>query len=184
MVQNDWPVIPPERGDDLHNLEAAERADLVLFMAGNQFMAMADLVAAFRRAHPEIGAIFYETLPPGLELKQILAGGAVFKNRPLEVRPDIYSAVSERAMHRLAAAGHIAAGDERLYLHNRLALMVPAGNPAGVTTVEDLGRRCAYRNPIPPTRTSPITSWRCTARPAARAWCAASWKKNGPRAPP
>ena len=140
MPQSDWPVIPPERGDDLHNLEAAETADLVLFMAGNQFMAMADLIAAFRRAHPEIGTIFYETLPPGMELRQILAGGAVFRDRVLRVTPDIYSAVSENAMRRLSDAGHLAPGDYRLYLHNRLSLMVPAGNPAGISAVGDLGR--------------------------------------------
>ncbi|MGA8241516.1 MAG: substrate-binding domain-containing protein [Desulfobacterales bacterium] len=141
MIGSKWPVIPPERGDDLHNLEAAESADLVLFMAGNQFMAMDDLVSAFRQTHPEIGTIFYETLPPGMELKQILAGGAVFRDRVLRVTPDIYSAVSEKAMQRLSAAGHLEPGDYRLYLHNRLSLMVPAGNPAGIETVNDLGRQ-------------------------------------------
>jgi ABC-type molybdate transport system substrate-binding protein len=140
MPQSDWPVIPPERGDDLHNLEAADTADLVLFMAGNQFMAMADLIAAFRRVHPEIGTMFYETLPPGMELRQILAGGAVFQDRMLRMTPDIYSAVSEEAMRRLSDAGHLEPGDYRLYLHNRLSLMVPAGNPAGIAAVGDLGR--------------------------------------------
>lgn len=140
MPQGDWPVIPPERGDDLHHLEAAKTADLVLFMAGNQFMAMADLVAAFRRAHPEIGAIFYETLPPGMQLRHILAGGALFRDRVLKVTPDIYSAVSEGAMRQLAAAGHIAPGDYRLYLHNRHSLMVPEGNPTGIAGVGDLCR--------------------------------------------
>ena len=141
MPLSKFPVIPPERGDDLHNLEAAETADLVLFMAGNQFMAMADIVDAFQRAHPEIGKIFYETLPPGLELKQILAGGAVFRDRLLRVTPDIYSAVNEKAMQKLSDAGHLKSGDYRLYLHNRLSLMVPAGNPAGIAAVGDLGRR-------------------------------------------
>lgn len=140
MPQSKWPVIPPERGDDLHNLEAAETADLVLFMAGNQFMAMADIVADFHRAHPEIGTIFYETLPPGMELKQILAGGAEFQDRLLRVTPDIYSAVSEKAMQQLSDAGHLEPGDYRLYLHNRLSLMVPAGNPAGIAAVNDLGQ--------------------------------------------
>ncbi len=140
MPQSDLPVIPPERGDDLHNLEAAETADLVLFMAGNQFMAMADIVAAFQEAHPQIGKIFYETLPPGMELRQILAGGAVFRDRLLEVTPDIYTAVSEDAMRRLSDAGRLEPGDYRLYLHNRLSLMVPVGNPAGITAVTDLGR--------------------------------------------
>ena len=140
MAESKFPVIPPERGDDLHNLEAADTADLVLFMAGNQFMAMTDMVAAFREAHPEIGTIFYETLPPGMELKQILAGGAMFRDRLLRVKPDIYSAVSEVAMRRLSDAGHLEPGNYRLYLHNRLSLMVPAGNPAGIATVTDLGR--------------------------------------------
>ena len=140
MPESKFPVIPPERGDDLHNLETAETADLVLFMAGNQFMAMADIIAAFREAHPEIGKIFYETLPPGMELKQILAGGAVFQDRLLRVTPDIYSAVSEKAMQQLSDAGHLTPDDYRLYLHNRLSLMVPAGNPAGIAAVGDLGR--------------------------------------------
>ncbi|MEN8691587.1 MAG: substrate-binding domain-containing protein [Desulfobacterales bacterium] len=140
MPESKWPVIPPERGDDLHNLEAAETADLVLFMAGNQFMAMADIVSAFREASPEIGKIFYETLPPGMALKQILAGGAVFQDRLLRMTPDIYSAVSEKAMQQLSDAGHIEPDDYRLYLHNRLSLMVPAGNPADIAAVTDLGR--------------------------------------------
>ncbi len=57
-----YPTIPDERGDDLHGLEDLKRAELVIFMAGNQFMAMADLMAAFREAHPDIGPIYYETL--------------------------------------------------------------------------------------------------------------------------
>ncbi len=141
MPKSQWPVIPPERGDDLHNLDMAANADLVLFMAGNQFMAMPDIVAAFQADHPEVKKIFYETLPPGLELNQILAGGAIFRGEELRVLPDIYTSVSQNAMDRLAKAGRINAGHYQLYLHNRLSLMVPAGNPAGITTVEDLGRK-------------------------------------------
>ena len=74
------PVIPSDREDDLHNLELAHSADLILFMAGNQFMVMEELLLAFQKEFPEVKKIFYETLPPGLELKQILAGGAVFRD--------------------------------------------------------------------------------------------------------
>ena len=42
-MNRDYPVIPAERADDLHNLELAGRADLVLFMAGNQFMVMEEI---------------------------------------------------------------------------------------------------------------------------------------------
>ena len=59
-----YPTIPDERGNDLHGLEDIERAELVIFMAGNQFMAMADLMAAFREAHPGIGPIYYKPYRP------------------------------------------------------------------------------------------------------------------------
>ena len=150
-LQHDFPVIPSNREDDLHNLEVMDSADLVLFMAGNQFMVMERLLAAFREEHPEVERIYYETLPPGLELKQILAGGALFRERILDVVPDIYASVNMEAMKRLEEKGLIAGGtDYFLYLHNRLTLMVKAGNPMRIGSVADLGRddiRVSQPNP-------------------------------------
>ena len=140
MMQNRLPTIPDDRSDDLHNLEYADKADLVLFMAGNQFMVMEALLTEFQKQFTEVKKIFYETLPPGLALKQILAGGAVFRGQALTVYPDIYTSVSLTAMKTLENAGHIEAEGYQLYLHNRLTLMVPEGNPAGITSVSDLGR--------------------------------------------
>ncbi len=134
------PVIPASSSDDLHNLEIADSADLTLFMAGNQFMAMGEIIDKFQDKHPDIKKIFYETLPPGLELKQILSGGAIFKDKTLYVRPDIYTSVNEKGMEILEESGLIKKSDYHLYLHNRLALMVPKGNPAGVKSVFDMGR--------------------------------------------
>lgn len=62
-----------------------------MFMAGNQFMVMGDLIKAFKERHPEVKYIFYETLPPGLELKQILSGGAIFRGRLIAGSPDVYA---------------------------------------------------------------------------------------------
>ena len=140
MDKKDLPVIPPDRGDDLHNLEIADEADLVLFMAGNQFMAMEKVIGAFKQRHPDVRKIFFETLPPGLELKQIICGGAVFRDQVLSVIPDIYTSVNLKGMQVLEAAGLIDTGDYVLYLHNRLSLIVPAGNPAGIASIADLGR--------------------------------------------
>jgi ABC-type molybdate transport system substrate-binding protein len=140
MDNQELPVIPSNRADDFHNLEILESADLVLFMAGNQFMAMDELIGAFQNENPDIQNIFYETLPPGLELKQILSGGAVFKDKILNVLPDVYTSVNQKGMQLLANAGFISEGDFHLYLHNRLALMVVEGNPKKITSVADLGR--------------------------------------------
>jgi ABC-type molybdate transport system substrate-binding protein len=145
-----YPVIPSERGEDLHNLDYHDTADLVLFMAGNQFMVMETLIAAFQRRHPEIPKIYYETLPPRLELNQILAGGALFRERLIDVVPDVYASVSREAMVQLEEAALLAPEAYHLYLHNRIVLMVPRGNPAGIRSVADLGRgavRISQPNP-------------------------------------
>lgn len=139
-MQTGLPTIPSDRGDDLHHLAHVDRADLVLFMAGNQFMVMEEIIAEFQSEYPQVKNIFYETLPPGLELKQILAGGAIFRGKTIGVKPDIYTSVSLQAMQTLEDAGRIRTGDHHLYLHNRLTLMVPPGNPADIRTVKDLGR--------------------------------------------
>ena len=135
------PEIPDARADDLHHTGLIKSADLALFMAGNQFMVMPTLIAAFKQQHPEIEKIYYQTLPPGLSLKQIIAGGARFRGKSLVIAPDVYASVNKPAMEKLVAAGFIEPGAFTCYLHNRLALMVPGGNPAGIKTVEDLGRR-------------------------------------------
>ena len=140
MEQKDLPIIPADRSDDLHNLEYADTADLVLFMAGNQFMVMDELLVEFQKQFPEVKKIFYETLPPGLELKQILAGGASFRGKIVTVYPDIYTSVNLAAMQTLEKLGHIENDDYQLYLHNRLTLMVPEGNPVKIRSVSDLGR--------------------------------------------
>ncbi len=140
MDHKNFPVIQASRADDLHHLEIAAEADLVLFMAGNQFMVMPEIVAAFKAQHPEIKKIFYETLPPGLALKQILAQGAIFQNKPFEIYPDVYSSVNQEAMQILESREHIQPQDYHLYLHNRLTLMVPRGNPANISSVSDLAR--------------------------------------------
>lgn len=135
-----FPEIPSDRADDIHHLAYADSADLVLFMAGNQFMVMEEIIAQFQFEHPQVKRIFYETLPPGLELKQILAGGAIFKGQTIEVRADVYTAVNQKAMQTLQEAGRISKDDYQLYLHNRLTLMVPPGNPANIKAITDLGR--------------------------------------------
>lgn len=136
--ERNMPEIPPTRADDLHGIEHMDNADLILFVAGNQFMVMDELLGEFGRLYPHIKRIFYETLPPGLELRQILAGGATFGGRVLTGRPDVYTSVSEEAMEELA--GRSLVEDYHVYLHNRLVLMVREGNPKEIRQVKDLAR--------------------------------------------
>ncbi len=143
----EMPTIPSERGDDIHGLEYLNEAELIIFMAGNQFMVMDELIKAFKE-ETGIEKIFYETLPPRLMLKQILASGAKFRDVILPGTPDVYSSVSEDSMLVLKQKGLIE--DYFVYLHNRIVLMIPKDNPAGIKSVLDLGRdevRISQPNP-------------------------------------
>jgi len=132
----EMPEIPLSRKDDIIGLEH-EKPELVIFMAGNQFMVMRELLSAFSEEYG-VRKIFCETLPPGLMLRQILAGGARFGDRILPGTPDVYTAVSEEAMKTLVSRGYTES--YRAYLSNRLAIMVAEGNPKGIRDEIDLGR--------------------------------------------
>lgn len=109
---------------------------LVVFMGGNQFMVVDELLAAFRKKYPQYQHILVETLPPGLLLQQIKAGKLVIGNMRISVKPDIYSTGKE-AMEESKELF------ERTvpYSATRLALMVPKGNPGKIKGLQDLSKK-------------------------------------------
>lgn len=110
-------------------------ADLIAFFAGNQFMAMGDLLDAFRRERPGLGGVFYETLPPGILVEQLQAGTLRLGSLELRLRPDVLAA-SPAALARLGEEGLVGPGTE--YASNELAILVRAGNPKGIRALGDL----------------------------------------------
>jgi ABC-type molybdate transport system substrate-binding protein len=113
---------------------------LVLYVGGNYFFAMAPLVAAFEQQHPEFkGRIYWETLPPGLLVKQIAAGGAVTSgNMTWTVKPDAYFAGLKKVQGLISQG--VLTGRAVPYATNTLTIMVPAGNPDRVRYLSDLAR--------------------------------------------
>lgn len=126
---------PVDKVLDLHGDPL--RADLVVFLNGNQWMVMEDLLVAFRQEHPEVKNIFYETLPPGILLQQIRCGTLRMGELIISVPPDVYTAGREE-MESLLKDGFIK--EYVPYAKNNLAIMVPEGNPKGITGWQDLGR--------------------------------------------
>ncbi len=45
-------------------------ADLVMYLAGNQFMVMEDLIKDFQSKNPDIKTVYVETIPPGQIFKK------------------------------------------------------------------------------------------------------------------
>ncbi|MHB1596497.1 MAG: molybdate ABC transporter substrate-binding protein [Streptosporangiaceae bacterium] len=122
-------------------------ADLVVFFAGNQYMVVPDVVSGFLAAHPSVGSVFYETLPPGVVAAHLRAGALRMGSLVLRVRPDVMAS-SPAALGELEHDGLV--GPARSYASNDLALLVAAGNPAGVSGWADLGRsevRVAFPDP-------------------------------------
>jgi molybdate transport system substrate-binding protein len=112
---------------------------LVLYVGGNYFFAMAPLVQAFEARRPQYrGRLYWETIPPGLLVRQILAGGRVtVGNMSWTVKPDVYLAGLE-AVNTQIDAGLLAAPAVP-YVTNTLTIMVPRGNPAHIAGLADLG---------------------------------------------
>ena len=113
---------------------------LVLYASGNYFFALEAMVTAFGEAYPAWrGKVFYETLPPGLLLKQIKAGGTVTTgNMTFTVKPDVMMA--EQAASEAWVKEGVLTGPVVSFATNDLTIMVPAGNPAGIKGLNDLAR--------------------------------------------
>ncbi len=139
-------VTPFDDVVDLHGDVADPQ--LTVFFAGNQFMAVPDLIAAFKRAYPEYRRIYVETLPPGKLAVQIETGALIMGNLRIDTRPDIYTAGKKR-IGEIQRQKHWF-GRTYDYADNKLAIMVPAGNPRQVHGIPDLGRpevRVSMPNP-------------------------------------
>jgi len=124
-------------------------ADLVMYLAGNQFMAMEELIKDFQKKHPDIKTVYVETIPPGQILKgQLLKQGEI-NGQKTAMNPDLYASVNLGHLKQLKAKGLM--DEYAIYIHNQLELMVAKGNPKGIKGPEDLGRDDLVRslpNPI------------------------------------
>ncbi|GAB2579434.1 molybdate ABC transporter substrate-binding protein [Microlunatus antarcticus] len=127
-------------GDPLH-------ADLRLLVAGNQFMAMPDLVAGFIAGRDPTPTVFYETLPPGILVQQLRRGSLRMGTLLLPFTADVIAA-SPAVLAELHSDGLTDVA--RPYASNGLSLLVQQGNPKDVTDWRDLARpgvRVAFPDP-------------------------------------
>ena len=121
---------------------------LVVFFAGNQFMVVHDLMAAFKQAHPQYQRIFVETLPPGILAKQIESGSLVMGNLRITLKPDVYTAGKGAVAEKQKQHDWFAESFD--YARNPLAILVAKGNPKHIEGLKDLGRadvRVSMPNP-------------------------------------
>jgi ABC-type molybdate transport system substrate-binding protein len=157
-----YATIPPNKDNDIKlytadgkivkGAEALARmqkeAGLILWLAGNQFFAMDEVVKAYQKSSPgtSVGLI---TLPPGLLLTAIEKGGWTYGGKDYPGLPDVYASVNLGHLKRLKAKAMM--DTYAIYLHNEMELMVAAGNPKGIKGIKDIGRadiRTSMPNPV------------------------------------
>ena len=124
-------------------------SDLTVYVAGNQFMVMEDLIKDFQKNNPSVKKVYLETIPPGQILKgQILQQGKI-NGQKTSKDPDLYGSVNLGHLQKLKDNGLM--DYYMTYAHNKLELMVAKGNPKNVKGVEDLTRKDlvkSFPNPL------------------------------------
>lgn len=157
-----YAVIPPNKDNDLKLYYAEGRiirgadalarmqqdAEVILWLAGNQFFAMDDVVRAFQAQNRgmDVGLI---TLPPGLILSAIEKGGWIYAGRSYPGRPDVYSSVNLGHLRKLKQTGLMS--QYAIHMHNEMVLMVAKGNPKKIRGIADVRRpdvRTSMPNPV------------------------------------
>ena len=109
---------------------------------------MDEVIGTFQKAHPGV-AVGLITLPPGLLLSAIHAGGWVYNGKEYRGTPDIYASVNLGHLKQIRAAGLMK--EYKIYMHNELQIMVEKGNPKEIAGIDDLARtdiRTSMPNPV------------------------------------
>ena len=125
-------------------------SDLVMYLAGNQFMVMEDLIKDFQSRHPDIKTVYVETIPPGQILKKQLLKQGQIDGQDTAMNPDLFASVNINHLKKLKGKGLMS--KHIIYIHNKLELMVAKGNPKGIKGPEDLAR-----NDIVQSHPNPLT---------------------------
>ena len=155
-------AMPPKKDSDLKLYYADGRiasgaaalarmqqdAELILWLAGNQFFAMDDVVRAFQSANRgiDVGLI---TLPPGLLLTAIERNGWTYEGKEYAGRPDVYASVNLGHLRKLKQLEMMR--EYATYMHNEMVLLVAKGNPKNIRGIADLKRpdvRTSMPNPV------------------------------------
>lgn len=118
---------------------------LVVFLSGNEFMVIDELVAAFKKAYPAYERIFVETLPPGILAKQIEGGSLTVGNMRINVKPDVYTAGKSAIEQKPEWFSQT-----KPYAKNKLAIIVQKSNPKNIKGLSDFtGRSVRVSMPNP-----------------------------------
>lgn len=91
-------------------------------------------------AFGQVGKAF-EAAHPGLEIAMNFGGSQALRTQIEQGAPaDVFVSASSTDMNTLVGEGYVASDAPQTLLTNSLVVVLPAGNPAGVSSLQDLAR--------------------------------------------
>jgi molybdate transport system substrate-binding protein len=102
---------------------------LTVFAAASLTDAFTELGQSFEAANPGVNVAF--NFAGANQLAAQINGGA-----PV----DVFASANERQMATAVESGRIDAEEPKIFVTNRLVVVIPADNPAGITQLQDLAR--------------------------------------------
>lgn len=107
--------------------DEATRGEVLVSAAASLTDAFTEIETAYEDANPDVDVVLNFGPSSGLR-EQILEGAPA----------DVFASANTSNMDQVVEAGETE--DPQIFVHNRLQIAVPPGNPAGVSGLEDFGR--------------------------------------------
>ena len=109
------------------NAAATQPETLTVFAAASLTESFTELKQIFESNHPDVRVVF--NFAGAQQLQEQIAQGA---------QADVFASASHKYMDLAIESGSVSGNSVRLFVTNRLVIIYPNGNPAGLQKLEDL----------------------------------------------
>ncbi len=116
-------------GSDQAENGVTESQELTVFAAASLTDAFSELGKTFESQNEGVSVVY--NFGGSSQLAAQLSEG---------IAADVFAPANAKQMQAAIEAGRIEPGAEKLFVSNRLSIIVPADNPAGITALADLGK--------------------------------------------
>ena len=107
----------------------ATRTEMVVYAASSLTDAFSEIATQFEQANPGVKVML--SFAGSNQLRVQIEQGA---------RADVFASANTKEMDTLVHGGYVTAGNNIVFARNKLAIIVPKDNPAGIVTPKDLAK--------------------------------------------
>jgi len=112
----------------IREIDSRKTDELIVFAAASLTDSFAELENVFEKNYPDVDLILH--FASSSQLATQLSEG---------VTADVFASANENQMQVVMSNGRVDPAEVRSFIANELTIVVPAGNPANIQTIDDLG---------------------------------------------